>query len=253
MLYAIKNRKTKNGFTPNEDSLTSSVFQLLCYLPPTDLWAILRDAIFDDGNNLPDYPGPLLEVEYWGKWNSAETTNARYVEPDLLLSFERIDLLIEAKRYDRKQQYREQWENNLRAYCNERGVPGADRPVVLIALGGIHNFTTDEVKLVIKVDPESGPSVEKIHTFPVLKASWTGLLGTIRRLEMRKIDAKTETGTNGIWMVYRDLITSFLLHGFFVGTWLEEPGLRSSYHASQFSKSTQRIQQWNTQNYLSTN
>jgi hypothetical protein len=122
--------KGKSGVI--EDSLTSSVFDTLFLLPDDILWKIIRNSCFDN-SNLPIYPGCIIDYEFWPHWNNKNTHNSKYVEPDLFIRFEEIDVIIEAKRENNIQSC-DQWNNEITAYINEFGMT---KKAVLIAIDGI--------------------------------------------------------------------------------------------------------------------
>ena len=107
--------------TGKEDELTSSVFSLLKYLPGDVLHTILKTSLPDC---LPD--GYILHrFKFWPHWDPKGTGNLNRVEPDLFLEFENkeeskpLHVIVEAKRWDKKQQNSRQWERNAQAYYNE--------------------------------------------------------------------------------------------------------------------------------------
>ena len=120
----------------HEDTITSTIIGTLLHLPDQLFWEILREACFNN-QNLPQNIGNLTEYEFWPKWISHGTTNTNYVEPDVFLRFQELDLIIEAKRFDDGGQYQGEWERELIAYENEYGV--TDKPVLLVAIGGNGN------------------------------------------------------------------------------------------------------------------
>lgn len=200
MLKAILHNKAKETFKINEDSLTSSVFQLLSYLPDGKMWDILWQAI---GNkSLPKNVGALENIEYWSKWDADNTTNKHYVEPDIFLAFEQLHLIIEVKK-EKDKQHSGQWKNELQAHLNE--YIGLGKPIFLLALGGNSSLN-------IEIEYEQ-----------VVKASWTMLMNSIRSHYGDLLRKNTSVkGINGESMIYEDLFASFSFHGYFVGTWLEE-------------------------------
>ncbi|MFI5140284.1 MAG: hypothetical protein ACHQIM_20865, partial [Sphingobacteriales bacterium] len=103
-------------FKSSEDSLTSTIFGLLFYLPSELCWKIIRESCYEF---LIPFPSKVTVKEYWPSWNSVNTNNTNYIEPDLFIRTPEFDLIIEAKRYDYGQQYRAQWEGEIRAYFNE--------------------------------------------------------------------------------------------------------------------------------------
>ena len=95
-----------------EDSFTASIFTHLLHFPSEVFWQIIREACYSD--HLPNIAGELTEDEsFWPHWCANETDNKNFVEPDLFLRFREFDLIIEAKRWDDRQQYRSQWEKDI--------------------------------------------------------------------------------------------------------------------------------------------
>lgn len=197
----------------NEDSLTSSVFQLLCYLPTDLMWKFLQESCY--GNHLPTDIGKLENVEYWCHWKVSEDeheliNNKNFVEPDVFMSFEKLDFIIEAKRWDNKQQYHKQWITELKGYRNEFKKDGTDKQVILLALGGINK----KEKEVIEIDGEN---------FLVIKCRWKRLLETF--IAYRKELEKGQNNSSfyeGHMAIINDLILSLELHGYFGGIWFEK-------------------------------
>lgn len=207
MLKAFQYGKIKSE--TKEDSLTASVFQLLSYLPVTMLVDILIKSIY--GNSFSKDTGALLSLTFWDKWRmKEEDNNSKFVEPDVFLSFEKLNLIVEAKRWDDKQQSEEQWTTELQGYFNEYPKEEETKPVYLLALGGLHS----EENVFLKINEEN---------VTILKSRWSKLLNTI--VNQKKALANLETPTPfqiSQLNVLEDLVVSFELHGFFAGTWLTD-------------------------------
>jgi hypothetical protein len=89
MIHAIRKGKTKLG--RNEDSLTSSVFQLLGYLPDDLFRRIICSSLRYNINEAA--LGRLAEVEFWPRWDGHGISEDRStVEPDVLIRFDNIDI-----------------------------------------------------------------------------------------------------------------------------------------------------------------
>lgn len=135
MLYWVGKKKRDLKDAQCEDSLTSSVFERLALLSDENLWWVLRNACDKQAAaTLPDNVGKLEKFEFWPKWeaDSELGRNNTYVEPDVFLRFEELDIIVEAKRHDFTQsQNIEQWQNELGAWCQEFQ---SDRQVVLLVL-----------------------------------------------------------------------------------------------------------------------
>ncbi|MDK2846346.1 MAG: hypothetical protein PWR18_948 [Synergistales bacterium] len=165
MLHAFV--KGKVSFDICEDSLTAAVISRMAYLPSEMIWRLIR------GNEdfLPTFSGVLENIEFWPIWSSLDQRS--YCEPDVILEFENIDVIVEAKREDTYLQNYEQLANELRYYFAQR--EGSKKPVLLWALGGM------------------GRQVEKISEYSRLSSpgnsvyfaatSWLQLFNRIKKLE----------------------------------------------------------------------
>jgi len=208
MLKAFQYGKIKSE--TKEDSLTASVFQLLSYLPVNLLVDILITSIY--GDPFSKDTGALLSLTFWDKWKmTEEDNNTNFVEPDVFLSFEKIDLIVEAKRRDDKQQYDRQWKTELQGYFNE--YPKEEektKTVFLLALGGLNS----EKNEAIHINKEN---------VTILKSRWSKLLNTIinQKKRLASLDAPTPFELSQL-NVLEDLVVSFELHGFFAGTWFTD-------------------------------
>lgn len=133
----IHSKVLKDNTSPwQEDPKTSFFFETLLMLHDDLFWDVLKDASACNGN-----AGNLLHYDFWPKWdvsNVKEIENKEYVEPDLFIQFENLDVLIEAKR-DEKGQCKGQWDNELTAYYSQDKFQPKEK-VVFVALGG----NTDE-------------------------------------------------------------------------------------------------------------
>jgi|GEM_PF-448538 hypothetical protein len=213
MLHLINNNKAGKNFNSiagdeihwkalfktSEDSLTSSVFGLLFYLPVEFFWSIIQGACYT--KELPIYCGKLIGYEFWPRWGNEKET---YTEPDILLQFEEFDLIVEAKRYDYNQQYNNQWIAEAKSYYHSE--VNRHKKLYLLAVGGISDG--DEQATTLKE-----PDV-KVET-TVVKTRWRRLLGEIIRnqKEMAKADVLLHS-SKAILNILNDLILSFRIHGF---------------------------------------
>ena len=109
MVSSVQFGKANIGL--KEDTLTSTVFDYLLMLPNDLFWNIIKKSCFQ--NNLPETINSIESYEYWPHWDSENTTNKIFIEPDLFIRFDNFDLIIEAKRRDDSQQYLEQWKNEF--------------------------------------------------------------------------------------------------------------------------------------------
>ena len=187
-----------------EDSLTAGIFDLLKYLPTDLFWSILKNALLQD--NLPSYCGAIKQIEYWPKWNSKDTSNSKYVEPDLFIRFQDFDLIIEAKRKDENQQYAEQLNNELISYYNE--FEEDDKTVYLLQVGGlIDGCEKQELKIKEKVIKQS-------------KTNWSRLLRSVKSVN-QSLEKQNLPNQKPLQLLLYDLENIFSAHGFYHIRWLE--------------------------------
>lgn len=149
--------KNKNTY---EDPKTSAVFENMVLLPENVFWYILRTSCYDNAD-IPPNIGQLLNYEFWPHWDSTNTNNSLFVEPDLFLQFEDVDVIIEAKYGDNGGQYEGQWRNEIISYQNE--YKDSKNKIVFIAVGG--NQTILSEKILVK---------DSYHV--VYKCTWLQLL-----------------------------------------------------------------------------
>lgn len=150
-----------------EDPKTSSIFENLLLLPDNEFWKILRSAC-QNNDVLPADVGLIEKYEFWPKWNAEGTENKNYVEPDLFLRFQKLDVIIEAKVGDTAVQQQKQWNNEYIAYLNE--YESKKCKAILIALGG--KTTLEE---------SQANDCRRKKSIKVLRCSWIGL-----RIEVSK-------------------------------------------------------------------
>lgn len=207
MLNAIINRKVDRAyFRGNEDSLTSFIFERIYYLPHEIQKRLLYNSVT---GNLPEINfETLIELNYWPHWNSENTGNINYIEPDIFIRFKDYDLIIEAKRNDRDQQNGLQWKNQIIAYQNEFELE--EKKLVYIALGGIRSNNMEKVEI---NDKEYG-----IH-----KIKWSAILREALKVK-KQIEASSGLLIYNrlIERILDDIIEAFKLFGYSASDWFEK-------------------------------
>lgn len=204
MLQALLHSKLKASFenpsfTPSEDTLTSSVWGLLQYLPDDTLWQIVRKSCGEGTSNLPQSIGEIEHIDFWPKYRNVEgTTNSRFVEPDVLLVTERYYVIIEAKKYDGGGQYLTQWRNEIRAIHNEDDT----KEILFVAMGGNFTLTHEEISVELKNN--------EVRNYTINRGSWFNLLN-----EIQKIGRTNETNR-----LVDDVTRAMNRHGFMQVIWL---------------------------------
>jgi len=201
MLQAfLKNKLKDSSFEPSEDSLTSSVFGLMQYLPAQTMWNLLRESCVDK-SSLVEISGDLREIDFWPNWvaKGKDISNERFVEPDVFCEFENFDLIVEAKRGDHQSKQSEyQWINEINAYMNE--YPDRKKPLIFFAIGGIKTFKTQIITV------RSGKQA-------VFSVSWQNLLNTVYK-------HKKECSNHEL-RILSDIIQTCEKHGVYSMEWLK--------------------------------
>lgn len=166
MIQAYLNNKiriSENGaIAENEDFKTSSVIGLLQYLPDEIFWDIFKKC----SEHLEINP-KINSFDFWPKFNPEKTENSDYVEPDVLIEADGIDVIIEVKKEDGGGQKSEQWKNEIQAVLNKQRDKNEKKRIILIALG---DNNTEDKQPQIKVGKES---------FNVYRVSWQGLVDAV--------------------------------------------------------------------------
>ncbi|SFN53742.1 hypothetical protein [Salegentibacter flavus] len=205
MIYAVKHNKVdRNQFKLNEDSLTSSVFERLRYLPKEMFHHILEKALYD---TIPGLDLTSMEsVEYWPNWSAEETSNSNHVQPDVFIRTRKSDIIIETKRYDIKQQDPFQWKNQVIAYHTEYG---EEKELIYIALGGLNSNKTE-------------PVLHDYYTTKIYKCKWRRILHVVKEV-LYRLESSYDLTYNhtAIHNILSDIVLSFGMYGFFTGEWLE--------------------------------
>ena len=211
MLESRINRKE----VQEEDLITSTILGTMKYLPGDLFWYILRKAC-SDSKNLPDYKSNLIKSHFWPRYDPTDTTNSRFVEPDVILSFENFDVIIESKRLDDVGQYSEQWRNQIISILNRfdsQDIP-ENTDIFYIALGGNSNKKNEKLEFVFR---------DKNLEITINKCSWIRLLLAVEDTlsEVRRISFPIP-GTGSIMRVLEDVVRGFESFGyrktsFFIG------------------------------------
>lgn len=225
MIKAIEKNKTiKDGrsiFKQSEDYFTSSIFERLLYLPKEMFWEIIRNSCY--GNDLlPKYTGEIQTVEFWPHWSAKhnDITREKFVEPDVFIRFDEFDLLIEAKRYDNKQQNIVQWKNQILSYKLEYGEDKKD--LFLIALGGLYIEDSQQLENTL-----------------IIKSRWKNILLEVQSFQ-KQIENSVLSSNQALSNIFSDMILVFQMFGFSTGKWFEN--MPTKYKIN--SKNINSIQIW---------
>jgi hypothetical protein len=162
----------REAYSNIEDFFTAIVFSRLSYADP-----IVWEEIFD----LSDI-GHLKNRFFWPRWNiKAEGS----IEPDAFFEFEKVNIIIEAKRYDgggqSKGQIEKEMDRYLKIYKNDK-----DKDWFLFSIGGAGEH--------INLDK---------YTKHYKSFSWQHIFEKVSRLDASKMNPHMK----------EDLLLGFDLHG----------------------------------------
>jgi hypothetical protein len=178
--------QSRAAFVGAEDLLTATVFERLGYLDDECFSSILQ-SLPGFARVAPAVFGRLEELSFWP---SLKDDSGRRVEPDVLVRFSNVTILVEAKRFDGVVQQNEaQLEKQRNAA--ERSLELSDRPFIQLALGGNASDSST-----------SGHAVADDH---VVRASWKDLqIVCFSMVSASPCDTR----------VLADIQAGFELHGF---------------------------------------
>ena len=171
-----------------EDTKTSSVFEILLLLPDEIIWDILRESIIDNKKIKSLSAGKLIDYSFWPSWDPDNTDNTRRVEPDLFLSFEKLDLIIESKIDLSNKQTKAQWEREIISYKNEHK---ETKKVILLAVDGIFD-----------------PNLTVINEVEVYKTTWDKIADTIINYSKNK---NLEPEKKRLFKMFRNIFAMFYI------------------------------------------
>ncbi|HRB14599.1 MAG TPA: hypothetical protein PK224_02305 [Nitrospira sp.] len=205
----------KERFRTLEDFLTAAVFERLRYLPANLFWKVLSEAAIPVGS-LPMHVGNLRESEFWPTWDISQATSDRMrCIPDVFLSFEKIDIAVEAKLNDgQRSQDAQQLALEWLGYNEE--IEG--RQMWLMMVSGLEEVTDDcvigfrrQIEEALRNLGRDGARVQLVGT------SWQLIAKALKRVvSAHPIDANILT-------VINDILEAFQLYNVQSRqpTWLE--------------------------------
>ena len=195
-------------FAASEDSLTSTIFGSLFYLPVELFWHIINKSCYTE---LPTIDNPkIISFEFWPHWSGNESYNSRLVEPDVFIRTKNLDIIIEAKKFDNtaSPQKLEQWQNEFQGYLNEYG--DDSKQVILLAIGGVENELPETVNI-------------KNKSISILKCRWLNVLLEVKRTIYNLEKSKgLINSVDSSLIILNDIVKGFNIHGYLAGTWLED-------------------------------
>ena len=213
MLQALFHNKLGHAiqggsFRGIEDTLTSSVFGLLQYLPDDLFWEVLRGSCGASSETLPDSIGTIQNVHFWERLGAEGTHNTQSVEPDVWIETDQYDVVIEAKKSDspyENAQHDYQWFNEIVALQNSYD-DQEEKELLFLAIGG--NSTLQDQEIFVR------DNTQVIHT-----ASWFDLLRGVLRLRER-LGREQNSGLN-LLRILDDVVTAMQYHNIVHTIWFD--------------------------------
>ena len=198
----------RNLFHHSEDLLSAVVWTRISYLPYE--WIVkLLTALYPKLSEHLKASGVFKNVEFWPLWTASVESDQKRVEPDIVFHFEKLDILIEAKRYDSVQQYPEQWMNQIEAYRLK--YPLGESKLLFCAIGGLGINPQKTIQNFTKV------MNNRIKELPVIDGStWLHLMYVISNLQTNKnmpVHCKR---------ILKDILKAMELNGFWKPSYLSD-------------------------------
>lgn len=198
------NRSVLEGrFNPIEDTLTSSVFGTLQYLPDDVFWQIVFGGCGNCVEDLPEDIGMIKSIDLWKRLKPGGTTNKNYVEPDVFIRTNTHCIIIEAKKTDDSyNQDESQWEKEIT--CVRNSSENRDKKIVFIAIGGNSSCKDCEIR------------VNKVR-YVIHLTSWFNMLNSVLNFRA-SLDV---TGNRHIIKLLDNVIKAFEVHHIIKTIWLD--------------------------------
>ncbi|MBD3347270.1 MAG: hypothetical protein GF401_19620 [Chitinivibrionales bacterium] len=199
MYKAIVNGKVRNNFSffeegkswrtfykEREDFLTAAIISRLLYLPSEVVWRIIKSNMSNKASSfLPVHPGKIDDYQFWPRY----WLGGNYVEPDCVIHFENVAIIIEAKLSDSSMnQSSDQLVREYNAYIENRARE-EQRPVLILAVGGLDSDREQEIDELIGAVNENlrakGRNDFLVHALP-----WKTLRDSLNNLPVPDEDEK---------------------------------------------------------------
>lgn len=139
-------------FKAREDLLTSTVFERFAYLSESLQFQLLEFCFKDRVIPFADLFGAFITIDYWPRYTFEEKGHTRQVEPDLIIRFEKANLIVEVKPPAGGDQYFTQWRREVGSFLQSE--EGESRPLYFLAIGRVDDMSALkwESKLVNEFD-----------------------------------------------------------------------------------------------------
>jgi hypothetical protein len=187
-----------NGLTSREDPLTSAVFERIAYLEPHEAWTLICDSA-ERPSEEHFHVGIPTGSPTWRFWPhlspGVDGFNARHVEPDVLVAWGNVVLVIEAKHSG--DQIAAQWREQVLAVQADEDLAG--KQVIFIAAGGV-----DRVQFTDIAEEARRRLGDKAPPFWLLR--WT----TLRQVA----EERSHLATPGAAAILRDIIAALEAWGY---------------------------------------
>ena len=209
----------RSAYKKYEDFLTASVLGRMAYLPDDSFWKIIKNSSVTSG--LPREVGFLDEIEFWPKWTVPSWLSKKFIEPDAYISFDKVDMLVEAKRDDSKSQYLTQWIKQILSLLYKRDLEGGERkPIIYWAIGGLGDTITQQEinRTAEKLQKEVTKKYPNEH-IQIAITPWTNLLKTFLELKYFLLEKVSRTSRlinidnkRNLLRLVNDIIEALRLH-----------------------------------------
>ncbi len=131
----------RNLFKTREDLITAAIFGRFAYLSSAVQNHLLTNWYGRAAEQLPHGFTGFEAIEFWPRFQLNNEGHKREVEPDIVMRFKHVNLIIEVKPPAGGKQYLEQWRNQIEAFIQSDDK--ANLSLYYLAIGRIES---DDIK-----------------------------------------------------------------------------------------------------------
>lgn len=148
----------RDMFRSREDLLTAAIFSRWAYLSSKMQKHFICSWFGVDAKTSHIFDC-FQDIHFWPKFYLTDNSERSYVEPDVLIQFETVNVLIEVKPPLGGDQYFEQWRNEITGYFSWD--ENEDKPLYFLAIGRVDAVNKTWYKNIMEMKGDKKP--EKIN------------------------------------------------------------------------------------------
>ena len=163
-------------YKTREDLLTSAFFTRFTYLS-SEVQDCLLKYWLETEDDFTDFE----QAEFWPSYGLPEGETGKRVEPDLLLSFDRCDVLIEVKAPQGRLQYIGQWDDQLTGYFEQ---DTEFKPLYFLAVGQVWKIDSLSVNKIKELEDKHNLREDRVAIETVKTIKWKSIAEQLYKLQI---------------------------------------------------------------------